>query len=98
MFYLDPPCWGTEGDGVDFGLEQYDLMACLMGTMKGKAVVSVNDIPEMRQAFKGHHMQRVGIRYSVGAPRAAAGSPRVSGSSATSSLAPEFLDSGLYKA
>lgn len=67
MFYLDPPCWGTEGDGVDFGLEQYDLMASLMGTMKGKAEVSVNDIPEMRQAFKGHHMQRVGIRYSVGA-------------------------------
>ena len=35
--------------------------------MKGKAVVSVNDIPEMRKAFKGHRMKRVSINYSVGA-------------------------------
>lgn len=27
LFYLDPPYWGTEGYGVDFGLEQYTLMA-----------------------------------------------------------------------
>lgn len=67
LFYLDPPYWGTEGYGVAFGLEQYDLMAELMGSMKGKAVVSVNDIPEMRKAFKGHSMKRVSISYSVGA-------------------------------
>lgn len=67
LFYMDPPYWGTEGYGVAFGLEQYDLMAELMGSMKGKAVVSVNDIPEMRKAFKGHHMKRVTISYSVGA-------------------------------
>jgi DNA adenine methylase len=67
LFYMDPPYYGTEGYGVDFGLEQYDEMAALMGSMKGKAVVSVNDIPAMRLAFKGHHIQRVSIRYSVGA-------------------------------
>lgn len=67
LFYLDPPYWATEGYGVDFGLEQYDLMAQLMGSMKGKAVVSVNDIPEMRKAFKGHHIKRVSISYTVGA-------------------------------
>lgn len=67
LFYLDPPYWGTEGYGVPFGLEQYDQMAELMSTMKGKAVASVNDIPEMRLAFKGHHMKRVSINYTVGA-------------------------------
>lgn len=67
LFYLDPPYWGTEGYGVNFGLEQYDLMAQLMGSMKGKAVVSVNDIPEMRAAFKGHTIKRVSINYTVGA-------------------------------
>jgi DNA adenine methylase len=66
LFYLDPPYWGTEGYGVEFGLEQYDQMASLMGSMKGKAVVSVNDIPEMRKAFKGHHIKRVSIAYTVG--------------------------------
>ncbi|MFI5443672.1 DNA adenine methylase [Polaromonas sp. UC242_47] len=67
LFYLDPPYWGTQGYGVEFGLEHYDQMAALMGTMKGKAVVSVNDIPEMRQAFKGHTMKRITVNYTVGA-------------------------------
>ena len=42
-------------------------MAELLATMKGKAVVSVNDIPEMREAFKGHHIKRVSISYALGA-------------------------------
>lgn len=67
LFYCDPPYWGTEGYGVGFGLDQYDRMAELLRSMKGKAIVSVNDIPEMRQAFAGLTMRRVAIRYSVGA-------------------------------
>jgi DNA adenine methylase len=67
LFYMDPPYFGAEGYGVDFGLEQYTQMAELMANMKGKAVVSVNDIPEMRKAFKGHHIQRLTIKYTAGA-------------------------------
>lgn len=67
LFYMDPPYFGAKGYGVEFGLTEYDRMADLMGSMKGKAVVSVNDIPEMRQAFKGHHIKRVSISYTVGA-------------------------------
>jgi DNA adenine methylase len=66
LFYMDPPYFGTEGDGVDFGLEQYAQMADLMANMKGKVVVSVNDIPAMRQAFKKHCIQRLTIKYTVG--------------------------------
>lgn len=66
LFYMDPPYWGTEGYDVEFGLEQYDKMATLMKTIKGRAVVSVNDIPEMRKAFHGLHMRELSIRYSVG--------------------------------
>lgn len=53
LFYLDPPYWGTERYDVAFGLKQYDRMAQLLRSMKGKAVVSVNDIPAMRTAFDG---------------------------------------------
>lgn len=67
LFYLDPPYWGTEGYGVEFGLEQYDRMADLLRTINGKAAVSVNDIPAMRQAFKGLKMKRLAIKYTVGA-------------------------------
>jgi len=66
LFYMDPPYYGTEGYGVDFELEQYDIMAELMRSMQGKAVVSVNDIPEMRQAFKGFKRHRVELAYTVG--------------------------------
>jgi DNA adenine methylase len=67
LFYMDPPYFGTEGYGVDFGMEQYGRMAELLRSMKGKAAVSVNDIPAMRQAFKGLTMKRLAIKYTVGA-------------------------------
>lgn len=66
LFYLDPPYWGTEGYGVDFDLVQYAQMADLAKSIKGKLVVSVNDIPEMRDAFAGLTMERVEINYTVG--------------------------------
>lgn len=66
LFYLDPPYWGTEGYGVDFGLEQYARMAELAKTIKGRMAISVNDIPEMRQAFAGLETERLEITYSVG--------------------------------
>lgn len=65
LFYCDPPYWGTEGYGVGFGLEQYDRLAELARTIKGRMVISVNDIPEMRKAFKGLAMDRLDIAYSV---------------------------------
>jgi len=68
LFYCDPPYWGTEGYGVGFELEQYDRLAELARSIKGRMVVSVNDIPEMRQAFKGLAMNRLEINYSVGGP------------------------------
>lgn len=67
LAYLDPPYYGTTGYGVDFGLEEYTRMAELLRNMKGKAIVSVNDIPAMRQAFAGLTMKRLAITYTVGA-------------------------------
>lgn len=66
LFYMDPPYWGTEGYGVEFGLEQYDAMASLAREIKGKMIISVNDIPEMRKAFKGLAMRSVAVKYDVG--------------------------------
>lgn len=66
LFYCDPPYWGTEGYGVDFGLEQYDQIAELAKTVKGKMIISVNDIDEMQKAFDGLSIQTVEIKYTVG--------------------------------
>ncbi|EPJ9671165.1 DNA adenine methylase [Citrobacter farmeri] len=65
LFYCDPPYWGTEGYGVEFGLKNYDHMADLARRIKGKMIISVNDIPEMRQAFNGLNTQSVDISYNL---------------------------------
>lgn len=66
LFYCDPPYWETEGYGVDFELAQYGRMAEAMRAMKGRALVSVNDVPAMRDAFAGLPMRRLSIAYTVG--------------------------------
>ncbi|KNA28907.1 restriction endonuclease subunit M [Pantoea ananatis] len=65
LFYCDPPYWGTEGYGVEFGLENYGHMAELARSTKGRMIISVNDIPEMRQAFNGLNIQTVDISYNL---------------------------------
>lgn len=71
LIYCDPPYWETEGYGVEFGREQYDRMAELARTVKGKMLISVNDHPEMRKAFAGLPMESVPIKYTVGGGQAA---------------------------
>lgn len=66
FFYLDPPYWETEGYGVDFGYEQYEQMAALLRGIKGKAIVSLNDHPDIRRAFNGFQMETAEIAYTVG--------------------------------
>lgn len=66
LFYLDPPYWQTEGYGVPFGFEQYEEMAAIIKTIKGKAIISLNNHPDIRRAFAGHHIERTDIKYTVG--------------------------------
>lgn len=66
LFYLDPPYLHTAGYGMDFGVEQYELMAKLAGEIEGSMVISLNDIPETRAIFDGLHMDSTPIKYTVG--------------------------------
>lgn len=66
LFYCDPPYWKTEGYGVPFGFEQYEQMALILKHLKGKAIVSLNDHPQIREAFTGFHMESTDIKYTVG--------------------------------
>jgi DNA adenine methylase len=66
LFYLDPPYWETEGYGVPFSYDEYVAMAARLRTLKGKAIVSLNDHPAIRQAFDGFHIETVDIKYTVG--------------------------------
>lgn len=66
LFFMDPPYWQTEGYGVPFGWEQYQAMAEILGTIKGKAIVTLNDHPDVRQCFARYHIESTDIRYTVG--------------------------------
>lgn len=66
FFYLDPPYWQTEGYGVPFGMDQYEAMAQMLRSIKGKAILSLNDHPDMRKVFKGLAMETTSIKYTVG--------------------------------
>jgi len=65
LFYLDPPYWQTEGYGVPFPWPEYEALAESMLLMKGKAVLSINDHPDIRKLFKGFRTDRVSITYHV---------------------------------
>jgi DNA adenine methylase len=64
---MDPPYWETEGYSVPFGVDQYARMASVLREIKGRAILTVNDHPDMREVFAGLDFERVEIQYTVGA-------------------------------
>jgi DNA adenine methylase len=66
LFFMDPPYWETEGYGVDFGWEQYEALAKRLGELKGKAIVTLNDHPAIRELFKAFHIEQAEHTYTVG--------------------------------
>jgi len=74
LHFLDPPYWKTEGYGVPFPLEEYHKIAEAMRTMKGGAILTINDHPEMRRIFNGFKMQAVDINYMTNLERGDVGS------------------------
>jgi DNA adenine methylase len=66
LFYCDPPYWKTEGYGMAFPFDQYEKLATVAKTCKGKVIISLNDHPDIRAAFEGLNIERVDYRYTVG--------------------------------
>ncbi|AMR79261.1 DNA adenine methylase [Cupriavidus nantongensis] len=65
LFYMDPPYWQTEGYGVAFPLAEYERIAQLLHGLKGKAIVSLNDHPDIRRIFGEFGMETLEIDYTV---------------------------------
>jgi len=67
LFYLDPPYFGSEDDygkGI-FGRDDFNKLAAHLRGIKGMAIVSLNDTPEVRAAFEGFEWEEVGLTYTV---------------------------------
>lgn len=67
LFYFDPPYYGTEKEyGKElFSRAEYPKMSEILGALKGKFILSLNDVPAIRQAFKSFKMDSVDCTYSV---------------------------------
>ncbi|KEC73893.1 adenine specific DNA methyltransferase, D12 class [Rhizobium leguminosarum bv. phaseoli CCGM1] len=67
LFYLDPPYFGNEGDyGKSiFGRDQFEAMAARLRQLKGRFILSINDVPEIRSLFSGCLIQPVELAYSI---------------------------------
>ncbi len=77
MFFLDPPYWQTEGYSVPFEFEQYEQLAEAMASLKGNAVLTINDHPDMRRVFGRFESTLVPIRYTIGGGKGAQRSERI---------------------
>lgn len=64
--YADPPYWDTEGYGVAFEWSEYERLAEMMATCKGKVMFSINDHPDIRALFGRFQLHDLEIKYSVG--------------------------------
>ena len=66
FFYCDPPYWQTAGYDRAFDWPQYQQLAEMMSTAKGKVMLSINDHPDILELFKGFRIKRLELAYSVG--------------------------------
>jgi DNA adenine methylase len=67
LFYLDPPYHGSKGDyGKQlFGREQFEVMAGRLSKLQGRFILSINDVPEIREAFAGFDIEEAELLYGV---------------------------------
>ncbi len=66
LFFLDPPYWQTSGYGGEFGLEEHLQLAQAMATMQGKALLTINDHPDMRATYGGMRSTAMKTSYTIG--------------------------------
>lgn len=67
LFYLDPPYWANETDyGKDvFRRADFERLKVILTGIKGRFILSLNDVPEIREIFKDFKIEAVEVSYSV---------------------------------
>lgn len=69
LFYVDPPYWGTEDFyGAElFGRGDFERLAGSLKGVRGQFIVSLNDVPEVREIFAWAEIESVGVSYGLSA-------------------------------
>lgn len=64
FFYFDPPYHGTSR-GYHYSEDQLARLAETLPKLRGRWLLSYDDHPEVRRAFRGSHMLEVNSRYTI---------------------------------
>lgn len=67
LFYLDPPYWGSEhyyGREL-FGRGEFERLAGALKGLRGRFILSLNDVPEVRELFAWATIEPVELTYFV---------------------------------
>jgi len=67
LFYLDPPYWGSEGDygKALFARPDFQRLADQLVRIRGGFLMSINDVPEIREMFAWAAIEEVRTTYTV---------------------------------
>lgn len=67
LFFMDPPYWKLAGYAApSLELADYQAMARVLHEIEGKAILTINDHPDMRQVFRDFRIREVDTQYTVG--------------------------------
>lgn len=65
LFYMDPPYWQTAGYVTPWGEPDFQRLSARLDSLKGRFILSLNDVPEVRRLFRSWKQVRVTTKYSV---------------------------------
>jgi DNA adenine methylase len=67
LFYLAPPYYGSEDDyGRElFGRDQFAVMAERLARLKGRFILSINDVPSIRETFAAFQAKEAELLYTI---------------------------------
>ena len=65
LFYLDPPYYGINLYKFKLAPDDFRRMAETLGALKGKFVLSLNDVPAVRTIFREFHIHGIEMPYTA---------------------------------
>jgi DNA adenine methylase len=65
LFFCDPPYWKRKLYNFNFSDEDYQTLADQLQSIDGKFVLTVDDVPELRELFKRSKISEIEIPYTA---------------------------------
>jgi DNA adenine methylase len=65
LFYCDPPYYGRKLYRHNLENSEFKLLAERLGKIRGKFILSLNDVPEVRSLFRRFHLHEVQLPYTA---------------------------------